>query len=312
MAVDRDVETPGSLTRRSFLQQASLAAAFVTSPDLFAAPARWKIIAFSKPFTELNFDETADLVAEIGWDGIECPVRKASTHIQPERADDELPKMVDALKKRGREVTMITTDVTSADASAERLLRTAARLGIRKYRLGFIRYASSQPIATQLEDASARLRDLAQLNKSLGVQGLIENHSGSDYFGGPIWDAYAAIQKLNPADLGIAFDIGHATIEGGLSWPLQARLMERWYGVIYVKDFRWEKQGNGWTPAWCPLGQGMISPKFLSMLAQSTYAGPVCQHHEYDLGKTRTEMTSHFKNDLQTLRDWLKQAGAAT
>lgn len=312
MAGNRELPTPGSLTRRSFLQQASLGAAALAwaPPGAFAAPARWKIIAFSKPFTQLNFDETADLVAEIGWDGIECPVRKASTHIQPERADDDLPKMVEALKKRGREVTMITTDITSVDASAERLLRTAAKLGIRKYRLGFIRYASSQPIAAQLADTTARLRDLAQLNTSIGVQGLIENHSGSDYFGGPIWDAYAAIEKLNPADLGIAFDIGHATIEGGLSWPLQARLMEPRYGVIYVKDFRWEKQGSAWTPAWCPLGQGMISPKFLGMLAQSSYAGPVCQHHEYDLGKTRAEMTGYFKNDLQTLREWLKQVGA--
>jgi ADP-ribosyl-[dinitrogen reductase] hydrolase len=28
---------------------------------------------------------------------------------------------------------------------------------------------------------------------------------------------------------GVCFDIGHATLEGGLSWPIQARLMEPYF-----------------------------------------------------------------------------------
>jgi sugar phosphate isomerase/epimerase len=140
----------------------------------------------------------------------------------------------------------------------------------------------------------------------VGIQGGIQNHSGQDYFAAPVWDAYEVIRALPAADIGIAFDIGHATLEGGLSWPIQARVAEPRYSVVYVKDFRWEKQERSWRPVWCPLGQGMIGgPRFFTTLAKSRYDGPVCQHHEYEMGKTSAEMVVHFKRDLQTLRDWL-------
>ena len=59
-------------------------------------------------------------------------------------------------------------------------------------------------------------------------------------------------------------------------------------------------RGKGWLP----------DRKFFATLAKSRYAGPICQHHEYDLGKTPAEMVVHFKRDLQTLRDWLSEAGS--
>jgi sugar phosphate isomerase/epimerase len=273
------------------------------------AGARWKIIAFSKPFTRLNYDDTADLVAEVGWDGIECPVRKTATHIDPERVEEDLPKMVEALTRRGRDVAMITTDITGVSASAERILRTASRLGIRKYRLGPMYYAPDRPIPEQLEEFSARIRDLAHLNHELGIQGGIQNHSGHNYFAAPVWDAFEAVKALPAADIGIAFDIGHATLEGGLSWPIQAHLAEPRYSVVYVKDFRWEKLAKGWEPVWCALGDGMVSRAFFETLGRSGFAGPVCQHHEYEIGSTPAEHLRHFKDDLKTLRGWI--AGGA-
>ena len=295
------------LNRREFIEKTSLATAAAFA---WQQPApRWKLITFSKPFTTLNFSDTADLVAEVGWDGIECPVRRTSTHIAPERVEEDLPKMVEALKKRGREVSLITTDIIAADARAERILRTAASLGIGTYRLGETKYVANRPLADQLADIKARLRDLAQLNRSLGIRGGIQNHSGADYFGAPVWDAVQAIQGVE-ADLGVAFDIGHATLEGGLSWPIQARLAEPHLALVYVKDFRWEKQTAGWRPVWCQLGDGMVNKKFFATLAGTKYSGPICQHHEYDLGKTLAENKVHYARDLKILREWVQAAGA--
>jgi sugar phosphate isomerase/epimerase len=303
---------PNPPTRREFIQQASLCATVAMTPlarVAAAAPAApdWKIIAFSKPFTNLNFEQTADLVADVGWDGIECPVRKSSTHVVPERVEEDLPRMVEALRKRGRDVAMITTDITGVDRSAEQILRAAARAGIRKYRLGPVHYTADRPIPDQLADIKVRMRDVAQMNQSIGIQGGIQNHSGRDYFAAPVWDAVQVVQGLKPADLGIAFDIGHATLEGGLSWPIQSRLAEPYYTVVYVKDFRWEKSDRGWRSTWCPLGQGMVDRKFFATLAKSSFAGPIGQHHEYDLGKTPAEQIAHYKEDLRTLRAWLKE-----
>lgn len=296
------------LSRRQFLQSSALAAAALATQPVrgLAAPAApWKIIAFSKPFANLSPDETADLVADVGWDGIECGVRKKSGHINPEQVEEGLPKMVEALKKRGKEVTIVTTEIVKLDPLAEKVLRTCAKLGIRKYRLGFIKYTKDKPVPETVKELAAAFKDLAALNKELGIQGGWQNHSGSDYVGAPLWDIYNALQGIDPQQLGVCFDIGHATLEGGLSWPVQARLMEPYYTAVFLKDFLWEKGEKGWAPRWCPFGEGMVQKAFLDNLKKTNFAGPLCQHHEYKELGTGAEMVAHFKKDLAKLREWL-------
>jgi len=270
-----------------------------------AAAPPWKIIAFSKPFADLSPDATANLVADVGWDGIECAVRAKAGHIAPERVEEDLPKMVEALKKRGKEVTLVTTEITKLDPLAEKILRTTAKLGIKKYRFGFTKYAKDRPIPETVRETGAALKDLSAFNRELGLQGGWQNHSGADYVGGPIWDLWVTMKDLDPKTLGVCFDIGHATLEGGLSWPIQARLMEPWFVAVFLKDFYWEKGEKGWQPRWCNFGEGTVQKSFLTNLKKSAFAGPLCQHHEYkDLG-TGPEMIAHMKNDLAKLREWL-------
>ncbi len=297
-----------SLNRRQFVQTTALAAAALAASRPLSAAASapaWKIIAFSKPFASLSPDDTADLVADIGWDGIECPVRTKSGHIAPERVEEDLPKMVEALKKRGKEVTIVTTEITKLDPLAEKVLRATAKLGIKKYRLGFTKYAKDKPVPDTVREVGAALKDLAALNAELGLQGGWQNHSGADYVGASLWDLWIMMRDLDPKHIGVCFDIGHATLEGGLSWPVQARLMEPYYTAVFLKDFYWEKGAKGWAPTWCPFGEGMVQKSFLTNLKKTSFAGPLCQHHEYKGLGTGPEMIAHMKRDLATLREWL-------
>jgi sugar phosphate isomerase/epimerase len=158
--------------------------------------------------------------------------------------------------------------------------------------------------AEQLKEMAPALRDIAAAAKELGLQAGIENHSGRDHVAAPIWDVFMMVRDLDPANMGICFDIGHATIEGGMSWPIQAKLMEPYYTAVYIKDYLWKKTERGWTAAWCNLGDGMVSRTFIDFLKTTSYRGPVAQHHEYPLGD-RAEMVAHMKRDLRVLRQWL-------
>src|SRR6188768_2929848 len=194
--------------RRQFFERSALAtatAAMAAPRDAFAQgpAARFKIIGFTKPFANLSADETAELVAKVGWDGVDCPVRSKAGQIAPERVEEELPKLVEALKKHGKELPMITTEITKVDPLAEKVLRTAARLGIRKYRLGFVNYAKNRPIPETLREFGAALKDLAGLNRDLGLQGGYQNHSGANYVGAPIWDVWTVIKDLPPEQIGM-------------------------------------------------------------------------------------------------------------
>ncbi len=309
-----------ALSRRDFLTSAAVAtsalalgasSAFAAETKASPAPApkttgksRFPIIAFSKPFQKLNAQQTADYITDIGWDGIECPIR-AKGQIEPERAADEVPKFVEALRGRGKAIYIATTDVVSAAPQYEAVLRTLSKNGIKRVRLGFWKYDLTKSPADQLKEIAPALKDIAAACKELGLQAGFQNHSGRNYVGAPVWDVFSIIRDLDPAHMGMCFDIGHATIEGGLSWPIEAKLIQPYYTAVFVKDFLWKKNAKGiWDAAWCNLGEGMVNQSFFTDLKKSPYNGPICQHHEYELGDEK-QMTAHMKKDLAVLKTWL-------
>ena len=296
---------PTLLTRREFLK---LTSAGIVATQLKAeVEAPWPVITFSKPFQTASFQRTAEIVSEVGWNGIELPLR-AKGQIEPERVAEELPKLVEVLKTRGLHVGLITTDIVSTNTPhAEKVLRTAKALGITRYRMGFIRYKEEQSPIAQLDALKLQMRDLAAMNREIGVQGGLQNHSGAAYVGCAVWDIFELIRDIKPAEIGICFDIGHATLEGGTSWPVEARLMEPHLVCVYVKDFAWERGAKGFTSKWGPLGEGMVRRDFFTWLKKSTYRGPISQHVEYIEGDT-PENLAQMKKDYAVLREWLRTA----
>ena len=302
MTTGRDV------TRRGFLAAVGAgAAAAGSAPVPGREPvARNPIIGFTKPFADRSFAETADLVAEVGWDGVEVAVRPGkSTHIAPERVADDLPRLVEELRRRDRELSLVTTGVVRVDESAEQVLRTVAAVGCRRVRLGFVRYPPGVPPAKLLAECRGPFGEIAALCRELGLQAGYQNHSGADFFGAPVWDLWDVIRDLDPAHIGACFDIGHATVEGGMAWPLHARLMADRLVAVFVKDFAWERTPAGQRASWCPLGEGVVDRSFFTWLRGTGYAGPISQHHEYPGLGAGAEMVAAFKRDLAVLRDWL-------
>lgn len=297
-------------SRREFIAKgaAAFTAMTVCATEAFGAEAdigpRFPLIAFSKPFQKRDAEQTAELVAEVGWDGIEIPVR-ARGQIEPAQAADLLPRFADELGKRKAGIFLVATDITSLNTPhAELVLRTMATLKIQRFRLGSFTYPPDKPPMVRLKEIAPALKDIADACKDLGLQAGFQNHSGARNVGAPVWDVYTMLQSLDPKQIGFCFDIGHATIEGGLSWPIEARLAEPYYTAVLVKDFYWKKEQSGWKDQWCPLGEGMVNRTFFDRLKRTAYRGPICQHHEYALGDD-TEMLAHFKQDLTVLKQWL-------
>ena len=63
--------------------------------------------------------------------------------------------------------------------------------------------------------------------------------------------------------------------------------MEPYFVSVFLKDFRWEQTAKGWQPNWCHFGEGTVDKSFFTNLKKSAFAGPLCQHHEYDHGTGR-------------------------
>lgn len=306
-------------TRRA----AILAGIAVLSPG--AAPIaepNLRVAIFSKHLQFLQGEQLADAAAEVGFDGIDLTVRKGG-HVDPARAAEDLPPLVSVIRRNGLDVPMITTDIIDADTPNVRtVLKTIANLEIPYYRWGGFKYQSNQPVRRQFEAFRRRSAQLAALNNEYKVCAMYHTHSGVDLVGAPVWDIFQVVDGLDPRAVGINYDIGHATVEGGLGgWIDSFRISQSYIRGVAFKDFVWRKNEQGtWDPAWVPLGQGMVRfNPFCFMLAQAHFNGPVQLHFEYPLGGanngdhkigiSRDEVLSAMRRDLLRLRAYLNDAG---
>jgi sugar phosphate isomerase/epimerase len=315
-------------SRRSVLQTG--AATLVGGRLLQSAPTnprpeagRLRVAIFSKHLLFLQGAQLAQTAAAMGFDGIDLAVRKRG-HVEPSRVKQDLPGLVAIIRQHGLKVPMLTTDIVDTSTpNTEDILQCMSELNIRHYRWGGFKYTDDRSISAQLGCLKPRVAKLAALNARYHVCAMYHTHSGLDLVGAPIWDLHEILAGFDPAAVGVNYDIGHATVEGGFGgWIDSFRVAGPYVRGIAVKDFLWEKNAHGqWRPAWKPLGQGMVNfTKFFQLVAASQFSGPLQLHFEYplqgaDQGMKAVinpkEVFTAMTRDLQQLRAYLSQAGLA-
>jgi sugar phosphate isomerase/epimerase len=296
-----------SMTRRQFTA-ASLAAGALTAlprslSAAVASPATDnRFSVFIKFLNKLSYDELAETMAGFGFSGIEATIRSNDGYILPENAAVELPKFKKALEKNGLALTIVTTDILAADQKhAETVLKAAADVGAPRYRMGFYKYDKSKPIVDQITALKPTFAALAELNRKAGIAGVYQNHAGADYFGSTMWDLYYLLKDHPPEEIGCVYDLRHAAVEAGESWPTLHAVMKPHITAYSVKDFKW----NGRKSQHVPLGEGLVDPNFYKTLAKSDFKGPVSLHVEYLKDGDPAPQLAAVKRDFAVLREWM-------
>ena len=284
------------MTRRTFL---------AASAALMADTKHSTLCMFSKHFPELTFDELGKTCRDLGFGGIDLTVRPKG-HVLPERVAEDLPRVVDALRKAGLEVPMITTELTSAsDPAAGPTLKTAARLGIPYFKPGYWRYNAVDPL-TRIKEVASDIRGLAALASDHKITMGLHNHSGT-YVGEAVWDTWDMIRDLDPRWTDFYYDPGHAAIEGALGGhEISQRLVTPRLKMVAMKDFYWQKDATGWKSVWCPMGEGAVNWKqVFADFAKAAYAGPLSLHLEYDGGMDVATRVAAVRKDLAYIRTYV-------
>lgn len=275
-------------------------------------PIQHRIALFSKCLHGLDAPALACMAAEVGYDGIDLTVRRGG-HVEPERVEQDLPPAVKAIRDAGLDIPMISTDIVDADNPlTDRVLRTAAALGIPNYRMSALYYSVQPDLPADLLRFERTLRKLAQLNERHRIVGTIQNHSlDSDfgvqfghYFSSMIWDLAAVLKSANSPWIGSQYDIGHAAIECSRSWAIGLELLSPFVKALQLKDFVWEKQGPLWEPQGVPVGQGMVDyPRFMGIVRRKKLDVPVILYVTYDIGDAKAGFDLQaMKNELATIR----------
>ena len=305
------------LSRRDFIARTVAASSTVALcgggalPILADGTPALPIVVFSKVYQELklSFDDAAAVTAEAGIDGIDCPVRPGG-EVLPEHVTGELPQYASALRKRGLQMPLLTTAITGvASPHTVEILRTAKKLGVKFYRLGFIIRESNASASKQVREFKAQLKDLAALNKQVGIGAIVQNHSpsGQTYVGGDLTELSEIVKDFDPAQIGVAFDIGHALVVHGDGWRLHFEKLKPHLKIAYVKDVK--REGR-----WVPFGTGDIgSTGYFKLLRELNYQAPVSLHIEFDWtdggkAKTRAALVKALQESARVLRHWLASA----
>lgn len=236
---------------------------------------------FSKPLQWMSYDDASALIAEAGYSGVDFSVRPGG-HVLPEKVQDDLPRAVEAAKKAGLKVEMITTAITSAKTPhAEAILRTAAKLGVKVYRYGYLDYDVKLGVWESLQKHKVTMKELASLNQSAGIHGAMQNHSGARV-GAAVWDLYELVRDLDPRWSGVQYDIRHAIAEGGQSWSLALRLLAPWIRCTDLKDFKWDQKPGKATIENVPIGEGIVPmDAYFKLVGELNIGGPISVHLEY-------------------------------
>ena len=245
---------------------------------------RLPVFLFSKHLQFLNYPDMAEVTAEHGFEGLDLTVRPTG-HVEPERAQDDLPRAAEAMKSNGLKLDMLVSRVTNVDDTVGiQSLKTASALGFKSYRMGYYKPDASGTLRENLTRIRSQMTDLSVFNKRYGLHGAYQNHAGQ-HMGSFVTDLADLLDGLDPRWSGSQYDIRHATVDGGASWPLGLRYLKDHIKTIAIKDFIWAQVGGQWKVINVPLGEGMVDfDRFFKLLRSYGIRPSVSLHLEYDLG----------------------------
>lgn len=263
-----------------------------------------RIHVFTKPIQSLSFTEVAALMEKWDVGGLEATVR-AGGWIEPSNAAEQLPKLMDALRKSGRDGMILTSDINKAsDIDIKRVLEPAAALGIRNLRTAYYKYDFNKKILPQLEQFAQQARGLAEVCRDLKMTAMYQNHAGATNVGAPLWDLMEVLRDIDPKQMCIALDIRHATIESNEAWRSSYARVREHVGAVFAKD---AIMTNG-KPDDGPLGRNPKCKQLFDLIAKDHPNLPISLHMEHidhrpdDLLAKRLDAIAA---DVKTLQGWL-------
>lgn len=269
---------------------------------------------FTKVLQWLPLAELPETVKALGFDGIDLPVRK-NGFFDKDELSKKLPAIVSSSERLGLNRPVLTSDMNVGQMEQmDEFLRTLAGEGIKDYRMGYLSF-SSKDIKGELDRLNGKMKRLAELHARHGVTGHYQNHAGKR-IGGSVWEIYHLLEGIDPAHIGVQFDLRHAQVEGYQSYENTFHLISDKIRSFDLKDFKW---GNPTTkkdqPINVPLGEGQVNFKLL--LEHEGFTGnlPKILHVEYDLGGAehgdssptmdRRDILAAIEKDVTTYRQMM-------
>ncbi len=268
----------------------------------------WQWLMFSKHLQELDFERLGEVVAEMGFDGVDLTVRNGG-HIEPADAKTQLPIAAKTLQKFKLSLPMITTNFVNADEPfANEVFSVAADCGVKFIKLGYWRYRDFGSLRQLISAAKKSLEGIAKLSERHGICAVVHTHSGNFLTASPFVLA-ELLEGFDPKFVAAYVDAGHIFVEGGLmGWQQGMEAIADKIRVVACKDYAWFKEGERWNAKVVPIGEGIVRwREFFACLRKLGFDGPISVHSEYE-GWTTEQVIAQTRKDLPILKRFASES----
>ena len=232
---------------------------------------------FTKPWPDKPLAELGDFVRDLGFAGIELPVRPGF-QVAPENVNRDLPEAAKTLADRGVKIGSVAgpTDRVTIEACGRAgvpVIRVCPSIDMR---IGYM--ATEKKIRAEY---NALLPVLADNGVAIGVQ----NHCGYDV--GSAIGIMHLIENYNPKQIGAVLDLAHCGLDGE---PDDMAIDIVWSHLLIVNfksAFRVRKEGPevrdaAWEVYWTCGGHGITNwQKSAEELKRRGFGGDICLTAEY-------------------------------
>jgi len=262
----------------------------------------WSV--FTKPWREPQVGALGELVAGMGFDAVELPVRPGY-QVTPDEVSTALPAAARELARSGVGIASIASGTDEATFAA------CADAGVPFIRImvpiGVNGYAAT---GTEIRRVLAGLSERAE---RYGVRVAVQPHY-DDYIADSS-ELFALLQDADPRHVAAIWDSAHDALarkrpEHGLEllWP--------WLGIVNLKSAYYERVDEPasafgdpvWEPVFTDARSGMAEwGRALAYLAERGFDGPICLTAEYT---DESDLVAKVTRDLEYAQSLRAAAGA--
>ena len=236
---------------------------------------------FSKPWPTVSLAELGELIAGLGLDGIELPVRPGF-QVEPQNVARDLPVAVRQLADFGLEICSI------AGPTDEVTIATCGECGIPTIRI-MARVERGEGYLEAESRHRSELDALVPLLEKHGVTVGIQNHANQ--FVANAVGLMRLIESYDPRQVAAVWDPGHEALNGNLP-ELAIDIVWSHLCMVNLKNAVWQRL-NGPEAAvaeykeyWTTGSQGLASwPRVAAELKRRGWQGVYCltaEYHDHD------------------------------
>lgn len=255
-----------------------------------------KLSVFTKPWKTITADQLGKLVHDIGFTGIEFPLRDGY-QAQPANAETELPALAQTLAKYGVSICSV------ASSLEEPVFAACQKAGVKILRI----MANVKPDVIvnegyfSVEDRLVKqLESLYPLCEKYGVMIGVQHHYGAGIFN--TMELRHLLDRTDSRYIGGIWDAAHSA----LSYEVPEQAIDIIYDRLILVNLknayvrRWETEdGLIFKPFFCPAKEGATDwARIITHLKRKGYQGDYCMPCEY----TEEEKTvEYIRQDMEYL-----------